>query len=54
MRSNKCQQKQQTRIKINKFLEETDWRLFENDEGKADIVLENNAKLTSTELDEFA
>lgn len=41
------------RIKINKLLEEAGWRFFDNDEGHANIVLENKAKLTQTELDEF-
>jgi len=41
------------RIKINKLLEEAGWRFFDNDEGNANIVLENKAKLTQTELDEF-
>ena len=41
------------RIKINKLLEEAGWRFFDNDDGIANIVLENSAKLTQTELDEF-
>jgi type I restriction enzyme R subunit len=41
------------RIKINKLLEEAGWRFFDNDEGNANIVLENKAKLTQMELDEF-
>lgn len=42
-----------SRIKINKLLEESGWRFFDDDTGRANIVLENNAKLTRTELDEF-
>lgn len=42
-----------SRIKINKLLEESGWRFFDNENGRANIVLENNAKLTSTELDDF-
>lgn len=41
------------RIKINKLLEEAGWRFFDNDEGNANIVLENNAKLTQIKLDEY-
>ena len=42
-----------SRIKINKLLEESGWRFFDDENGSANIVLENNAKLTRTELDEF-
>ncbi len=42
-----------SRIKINKLLEEADWRFFDDEKGTANIVLENNVKLTKTELDEF-
>ncbi len=41
------------RIKINKLLEEAGWRFFDNEEGKRNIILENIAKLTQTQLDEF-
>lgn len=41
------------RIKINKLLEESGWRFFDNNEGSANIVLENKAKLTKIKLDEF-
>lgn len=41
------------RIKINKLLEEAEWRFFDSKEGRANIVLENKTKLTQTELDEF-
>ena len=41
------------RIKINKLLEEAGWRFFDNEAGNANIVLENNTKLTQTALDEF-
>jgi len=33
------------RIKINKLLEESGWRFFDNAEGKANIVLENHIKI---------
>src|SRR6186713_6637 len=41
------------RIKINKLLEEAGWRFFDTAEGNANIILENRARLTQTELDEF-
>jgi type I restriction enzyme, R subunit len=39
------------RIKINKLLEEAGWRFFDNDEGKANILLENHVKITKKEVD---
>jgi type I restriction enzyme R subunit len=41
------------RIKINKLLEESGWRFFDITEGKANILLENNVKLTETKFNEF-
>ncbi len=41
------------RIKINKLLEEAGWRFFDDDNGKANIELENNIKITETHFDEF-
>lgn len=41
------------RIKINKLLEEAGWRFFDTDQGKANILLENNVKITEKKLDEF-
>jgi type I restriction enzyme R subunit len=41
------------RIKINKLLEEAGWRFFDNEAGKANILLENNVKLTKEKLIEF-
>jgi len=43
----------QARIRINKFLEESGWRFFDNKSGKANIILENNVKLTEQALNEF-
>ncbi|MDQ3682408.1 MAG: type I restriction enzyme HsdR N-terminal domain-containing protein, partial [Bacteroidota bacterium] len=40
------------RIKINKLLEEAGWRFFDNDEP-ANIVLENNSKITQTKLNDL-
>lgn len=39
------------RIKINKLLEEAGWRFFGNEQGKANILLENYVKITQTEVD---
>jgi len=41
----------QSRIKINKLLEEAGWRFFDNEEGSANISLELNVKLTQIEID---
>jgi type I restriction enzyme R subunit len=41
------------RIKINRLLEESGWRFFDTPEGKANILLENNVKLTLASLDDF-
>ena len=39
------------RIKINKLLEDAGWRFFDTAEGNANILLENNVKLTTSSLD---
>jgi type I restriction enzyme R subunit len=39
------------RIKINQLLEEAGWRFFDNEEGKANILLENHVKITQNEID---
>jgi len=39
------------RIKINKLLEEAGWRFLDGANGKANIVLEPNAKLTKAGID---
>lgn len=36
------------RIKINKLLEEAGWRLIDDNNGSANVVLENNVKITHT------
>ena len=41
------------RIKINKMLEESGWRFFDNDDGPANIQLETNVKITEKQLDDF-
>lgn len=39
------------RIKINQLLGEAGWRFFDNEEGKANILLENYVKITQQEID---
>jgi type I restriction enzyme R subunit len=41
------------RIKINKLLEQADWRFFDNEKGQANISLEPNVKLTQKDIDDF-
>lgn len=43
----------QARIKINRLLEETGWRFFDTKKGKANILLENNVKITEDVLNEL-
>ena len=38
------------RIKINKLLEEANWRFFDDENGKANIALEKNAKITESHI----
>lgn len=41
------------RIRINKLLEEAGWRFFDTPEGKANICLETNLKITEQKLNEL-
>jgi len=41
------------RIKINKLLEDAGWRFFDGDNGKANILLENDVKLSKNVLNEY-
>lgn len=41
------------RIKINRLLEEAGWRFFDSKAGKANILLENNVKITESTLNEL-
>jgi len=41
------------RIKLNKLLEETGWKFFDDEKGKANISLENNVKISQKVLDEY-
>ncbi len=47
------QKEAKARIKINDLLQKSGWRFFDNEKGKANIVLELNTKLTKKEVDEF-
>lgn len=40
-----------SRIKINHLLEEAGWRFFDDDKGKANILLENHVKITQKVID---
>ena len=41
------------RIKINKLLEEAGWRLLPDNGGKANVVFENNVKITEHAINEL-
>jgi type I restriction enzyme R subunit len=41
------------RIKINKLLEEAAWRFFDSAQGPANVLLENNVKITEAALNEW-
>lgn len=47
------QKEAQARIKINKLLEEAGWRLTDSEKGKANVLLENNVKITEQAIDEL-
>lgn len=47
------QKEAKARIKINELLQNAGWRFFDDEKGKANIVLENNAKITKQAVDEF-
>ncbi|MFA4872838.1 MAG: DEAD/DEAH box helicase family protein [Patescibacteria group bacterium] len=47
------QKEANARLKINALLQESGWRFFDDKKGKANIVLENNAKITKQAIDEF-
>ena len=47
------QKEAQARIKINKLLEESGWRLLDGKEGKANVVFESHVKITQKMLDEW-
>jgi len=39
------------RIKINQLLQDAGWRFFDNESGRANIVLESNTKITQKDID---
>jgi type I restriction enzyme, R subunit len=39
------------RIKINRLLEESGWRFFDDKSGKANVLLESNVKITTAQID---
>jgi len=47
------QKEAKARIKINNLLQASGWRFFDDEKGVANIVLENNVKLTKSAVDEF-
>jgi type I restriction enzyme, R subunit len=47
------QKEAKARIKINNLLQESGWRFFDDENGKANVVLENNVKLTKKAVDAF-
>lgn len=47
------QKEAKARIKINTLLKEAGWRFFDDESGPANIVLENNAKLTKQAVDDL-
>mgnify|MGYP001574027486 FL=1 len=47
------QKEARARIKINELLQNSGWRFFDDEKGKANIVLENNVKITKQTIDKF-
>jgi len=47
------QKEAKARIKINKLLEQSGWRFFDDENGTANIVLEINTKITKKDINEF-
>ncbi len=43
----------QARIKINKLLEKSGWRFFDDENGAANIQLELNVKIKEKDIDSF-
>jgi len=47
------QKEAKARIKINNLLQDAGWRFFDDENGRANIVLENNVKITQKHIDAF-
>jgi type I restriction enzyme, R subunit len=47
------QKEAKARIKINQLLQESKWRFFDDKNGRANIVLESNIKMTQKDIDAF-
>lgn len=47
------QKEAKARIKINELLQSAGWRFFDSEKGSANIVLENNVKLTKSAINEY-
>ncbi|MCA9924919.1 MAG: type I restriction enzyme HsdR N-terminal domain-containing protein, partial [Anaerolineales bacterium] len=47
------QKEAKARIKINKLLEAAGWRFFDDKNGRSNIQLEPNVKITQTQVDAF-
>ena len=47
------QKEAKARIKINELFQNAGWRFFDDEKGKANIVLENNVKITKQAIDKF-
>jgi type I restriction enzyme R subunit len=45
------QKEAKARIKINNLLQAAGWRFFDDENGKANIVLENHIKITQKDID---
>ncbi|MEN8262249.1 MAG: DEAD/DEAH box helicase family protein [Nitrospirota bacterium] len=48
-----AQKEAKARIKINKLLEESGWRFFDDNNGKANITLESNTKIMESHINEM-
>ena len=47
------QKEANARIKINELLQNAGWRFFDDGKDKANIVLENSAKITKQAVDDL-
>jgi len=47
------QKEAKARIKINQLLQEAKWRFFDDKNGRANIALESNVKMTQKDIDAF-